>query len=73
MLKKELEELEKEILFWKKARKLLKKGYGANCKTKDLVDFPEMKQDTSGRCSSCKAKETIDFVSEHIEVLKWGL
>ena len=53
---------------------LLRRDYGADCRTSDLDDFPEMLGankskyvESSGRCASCRAKETIKFLEEHIE------
>lgn len=47
-----------QILFWKLAIHLIKKGYGANC-----VDY-------DGYCESCKARKVIEWIEEHIELLK---
>lgn len=64
-----------EIKFWRKAQKLLIKGYRANCKTKDLDDFPEDYKEpkdvfSEGRCGSCRAREIIDWIESHIKLLK---
>ena len=71
---------EEEILFWKKARTILKKGYGANCKTYDLDDFRKeycnkknkVKDSviSDSRCGSCRAEEAIVFIDKHIDLLK---
>ena len=70
-----LEKLACIFLIWR-----LRKGYGANCDGSDLDDFPEMLKPkpsdyvtSSGRCASCRAKETIGFLEENIENLsEWG-
>lgn len=66
-----------EIWFWQIAIWLIKRGYGCDCPTSDLDDFPLEQKMTpkeivfrSSRCPSCKAKETIDWIKEHIELLK---
>ena len=66
-----------EILFWKAAILILRRGYGANCRTSDVDDFPEMLNkngskyvESNGRCGSCRAKETIKFIKDHIELIK---
>ena len=66
-----LEKLAARFLIWR-----LKISYGANCKTSDLDDFPEMLQPKpsdyvmhSGRCGSCQAKEAIHFLEGHIDLL----
>lgn len=68
-----------EILIYRLTIWLLKRGYGANCKTSDLEDF---KDDwvrhvpvheavvSGGRCGSCRAKETIIFLEEAIKLIK---
>jgi hypothetical protein len=63
-----------------KTIKFLKKSYGANCKASDLDEFRKefinKKYKLSetlthnGRCLSCRAKETIIFLKEVIELLK---
>lgn len=47
-----------EILFWRIAQKLIRKGYGANC-----PDFAE-------ECYGCGAKKVIEWIEEHIEIMK---
>lgn len=67
-----------EIIFWKIARHLIKKGYGCNCKTSDLDDFHEMYSKAplsksvshGGRCGSCRAKEVCDWIDDEIELLR---
>ena len=66
-----------ETLFWKVAIWILRRGYGADCETSDLDDFHEMYSNAplsesiahGGRCGSCKAKETIAFIKNHIELI----
>lgn len=66
----------KEIQFWKKAIKLLEDGYGCNCKISDLDDFPEMWKKGKlsrnirheGRCASCRARETVDFIKFNLRL-----
>lgn len=63
-----------EIIIFKIARYLIRRGYGADCKTSDLDDFPEMQihlgKDIQNRCASCKAKEIINWIDGHIELLR---
>ena len=67
-----------EILFWTFAIYLIKKGYGAECEQSD-IDDPMYKKGklsenirNSGRCSSCRAKEAIDWIEDHISLIKWS-
>ena len=51
---------------------MIKRGYGPErCKPTDLEEFPEMKKDTKGRCAGCAAWEVIDWLEEHIELIKF--
>jgi hypothetical protein len=64
-----------EIQFWQKAKILIRKGYGANCKVSDLDEFPKYYKNPknvllSSRCPSCRAKEIINWIDEHIRLLK---
>lgn len=64
-----------EIRFWRMAVWILKKGYGGNCPTSDLDDFPDMYKVPKdvfhdGRCASCRAREVIDWIEDHIRLLK---
>ena len=63
--------MKEEVLFWKKAKRLLKKGYGANCKTRDIDDFPDIKEfkNARGRCPGCRAKEVIELIDDDIDIL----
>ena len=70
-----------EIKFWRRAISLLKKGYGADCRTSDLDDFRKRYTDkkhkmhdlitSDERCVGCRAKETIIFIEDHIDLLKF--
>ena len=59
----------------KKVIKILKKCFGADCDTSDLDDFSKMYKKGklgksvihSGRCPSCRAKETINFLESLLE------
>lgn len=65
-----------EIQFWKVAKFIIKRGYGADCLTSDLDDGilgEKLSSEAvihSGRCGSCRAKETIDWIDQHIELLE---
>jgi len=64
-----------EIQFWRVAIWILKKGYGANCRTSDLDDFPEEYKSpkdvfSKNRCGSCRAKETINWIEDHIKLIE---
>ena len=45
----------------------IRRGYGANCPTKDTDDFPELKESL---CGSCQAKEIIEWLEERIGLIK---
>lgn len=49
-----------EIQFWKIAKWLIKRGYGACCLDRDIY----------GLCASCDAKDVIDWIDNHIKLLK---
>lgn len=59
-----------EILVCRVTIWFLRRGYGANCETKDTDDFSDLASDEWPRCASCQAKETVDFLEEHIRLLK---
>jgi hypothetical protein len=64
-----------QIQFWKFAKWLIIRGYGPGCETSDLCDFKDMyktPQDVfaKGRCASCRAKEIVDWIDNHIELLR---
>ncbi len=63
-----------EIQFWKVAKWIIRRGYGADCETSDLDELPQTyktPQDVfrGGRCGSCRAKEVIDWIDGHIDLL----
>lgn len=64
-----------EIQFWRIAKFIIKRGYGADCPISDLDDGilgEKLCSDAimhSGRCGSCRAKETIDWIDQHVELL----
>ena len=47
-----------EIQFWKIAKWLIRKGYGADC------------EGYVSDCLSCQAKKMIDWIDGHISLLK---
>ena len=54
----------------------LKKGYGCDCETNDLDDFPEMYTKpkdvfASGRCGSCRAREVVQWLEEYIDLIDY--
>lgn len=59
-----------EILVCRLTIWFLKRDYGANCETKDTDDFHDLVHEGYPRCASCQAKETTDFLEEHIRLLK---
>lgn len=64
-----------EINFWRNAIKKLKSDYGVCCKGSDLDDFPEMYKKprdvfAPSRCISCRAKEVIEWLEEHIDLIR---
>ena len=64
-----------DILIARLAIWSIKRGYGCNCETNDLDDFPDIYQKSkdvfnSGRCASCRAKEITDWLEEHIKLIK---
>lgn len=64
-----------EVWFWKIAKRLIRKWYGADCKTRDiddLYDFLKERNNSHARCPSCRAKEIIEWIDEHIFSLKSG-
>jgi len=59
-----------ETLFFRLMRHIIVKGYGANCETKDTDEYPQLIGKTSQRCASCRAKEVVEWIDDHIELLK---
>lgn len=47
---------------------VLKRGYGADCPTRDVADMPELVGHPELRCASCLASETIDFLQNTIDL-----
>lgn len=47
---------------------VLKRGYGADCPTRDVDDMPELKMYPIARCASCEAAECIDFLQRTIDL-----
>ena len=47
-----------EIIFWKIAKWIIRNGYGTDCET------------AYKGCPSCDAKKTIDWIDDHIKLLK---
>jgi len=58
-----------EIQFWRIAKWLIRKGYGADCEVSDIQELG-LSHDNPARCSSCKAKEVIGWIDEHISLLR---
>lgn len=64
-----------EIQFWLFAKRLIRNGYGGPCESSDLVDFPEMYTKPEdvfhpGRCAACRANEVVDWIDNHISLLR---
>ena len=64
-----------DILIARLAIWSIKKGYGCNCETSDLDDFPEEHTTAKsvfmeGRCASCRAKEVVDWLEAHIKLIE---
>lgn len=64
-----------EIQFWKFVKYIIRRGYGANCPVSDLDEFKKMFKKPMdvfhpSRCGSCRAKEIIDWIDGHIELIK---
>ena len=47
-----------EVRFWHLAIWLIRRGYGADCTDYEL------------ECSGCQAKKTIEWIENHIELIK---
>ena len=63
-----------EIVFWRLAQKIIRKSYGANCKTPDYEDFGgdhPRELSSASRCGSCRAKEVIDWIEQHIKLITY--
>lgn len=66
-----------EIQFWKVAKWLIIRGYGSGCETshidETMFDNPDELRvylKSGARCGSCRAKEIIEWIDEHINLLK---
>jgi hypothetical protein len=71
-----------QIKFWKIARWLVVRGYGEGCEISDLdeCNIDELKHmygntmyeivTSPARCASCRAKEVIQWIDEHIDLIK---
>lgn len=61
-----------EIQFWKIAKWIIRKGYGCDCTVKDYNDvgFVPRGLNDQGRCGSCAASEVIDWIDNHIDLIK---
>lgn len=57
-----------EIQFWNFVKWVIRRGYGANCASRDTDDFPGLPE--NARCGSCRAAEVIDWIDRHIELIK---
>lgn len=60
-----------QLMIW-----IIKKGYGADCETYDLEDYPETFTKPKdvfhhARCGSCQAKEIIEWLEGHIDLIKY--
>jgi hypothetical protein len=66
-----------EIRFWKLAKWIIRKGYGADCEESDIDEelFSNPKEmraylTSTSRCASCRAKEVIDWIDHHIDLIR---
>jgi hypothetical protein len=61
-----------EIQFWKVGRWLIQRGYGASCEIPDYEDFEDHPRELNaqGRCGSCRAREVIEWINLHIDLLQ---
>jgi hypothetical protein len=62
----------KEIALCRQLIRILRKGYGKPCKTKDYEDFKKHPRELNaqGRCGCCAANEVILWLEGHIELIK---
>jgi hypothetical protein len=51
----------------------LERLYSPACDTKDYEDFPDIGRGLNdiSRCYNCRISEVIEFLKEHIELIKW--
>lgn len=66
-----------ETRFWKIAKWIIIKGYGCDCKKRDIDEEmfaePNDMRDwlkNGSRCPSCKAKEVVEWIEKHISLLE---
>ena len=64
-----IEKLVTKAMIW-----FIVRGYGCNCETCDLDDFPDMYKKpidvfVSFRCPSCRAREVKLWLEEHLDLL----
>ena len=64
-----------EIKVFQLVKYLIVRGYGCDCETSDLDDFPEDYKKpkdvfSNQRCGSCRGREIIDWIDKHIELLR---
>ena len=64
-----------EILFWKIAKNIIIRNYGCNCSVKDVDEILDLPKTLMGqnRCGSCVASEVIEWIDNHISLIKEGL
>lgn len=66
-----------EIKFWRFAQWLIRRDYRGDCKTSDIDDgvigkkFTQKAVMSDARCPSCRAKETINFIEDHIDLIRF--
>ena len=48
----------------------IKKGYGCDCPTRDLDDWPELSENSVARCASCRAREVVEWLESHISLIE---
>lgn len=60
------------ILFWRFVQWRLRKGYGADCPTRDRDEFLKGSHPflLTERCPSCLARDVIGWVDGHISLLQ---
>ena len=52
-----------ELIFWRKARKLILDGYGPkHCHPKDMLMD----------CAQCQSAFAVAWINSHIDLLEWG-
>lgn len=56
-----------QTIFWKIAKWLIRRDYGV-CPDKDYKDPVPL--NAQGRCASCQAGEVIEWIDEHLSLMK---